>query len=220
MKILFFGQKDCPYSTNAFEFLKLLNYEITAVWSISRDERMLGEILSQRWDYIFCFRSYLKIPKVLLDNTNVAINFHQATPEYPGSGGAAWALYNNSKYFGVTSHLINEHIDNGRILKVKRFKISRDDNLKSLIDRASSYAIIMFYEIIEDIFYNKKSVDEMVTTEEWNGQAKKISEINQLKIIDLDINSDDLNRKVRAFHTEKYPVTLMLHGKKFVLMGD
>ena len=52
------------------------------------------------------------------------INFHPGPPERRGIGCTNYAIYEKSKNYGVTLHEINEKIDSGNILKVKRFKIN------------------------------------------------------------------------------------------------
>lgn len=106
-----------------------------------------------------------------------AINFHPAPPEYPGSGCINFALYDNAQEYGVTAHLMNEKIDNGRILEVRRFPIGKLDDLESLLSRTHreltnlcldfiNYIDTCDENTIQDKF-NKKS------TEQWHGEAKK-----------------------------------------------
>ena len=107
----------------AYDFLKKLNLNVVGVWSEKRNEKIPEEIFSWKGDYIFSFQSYFIVPKEILDNAKICINIHPASPEYPGSGGPAWAIYDEVKYYGCTAHIMNERIDNGAILKVKRFNI-------------------------------------------------------------------------------------------------
>ena len=79
------------------------------------------------------FQNYFIIPRSLLLRSSLAINFHPGPPDYPGSGMINWALYDQCESFGVTAHLMNEKVDNGKILKVKRFKISKTRNRKMWI---------------------------------------------------------------------------------------
>ena len=61
----------------------------------------------------------------LLKKVNkAAINFHPGPPEYRGTGCVNYALYENSKFYGCTAHLINEKVDNGKIIDVKKFNIN------------------------------------------------------------------------------------------------
>jgi methionyl-tRNA formyltransferase len=56
---------------------------------------------------------------------NRCINLHPALPKYPGVGGINRALYEEEATFGITVHLMNNRIDNGRILEVITFPINK-----------------------------------------------------------------------------------------------
>ena len=55
-----------------------------------------------------------------------AINFHPGPPNYRGIGCLNFALLSNEKYYGVTAHIINEKIDNGKILSFKKFRLKKN----------------------------------------------------------------------------------------------
>ena len=219
MKILFVGKKDCSYSLNAFEYLQKLGHNITVVWSEKRNQKFSQEILSWEGDYLFCFHSHIIVPKILLDRVKTSINFHPGSPDHPGSGMVNWALYNNSKEFGVTVHLIDDKIDHGNILRVKRFKILDGDNIESLIDRTKSYSISLFYDIIQEILIDHKTIDELLDeskNEKWNCESRKIDQVNKMSIVDINIDSDELDRRIKSFHSKQFPLSLYLHGRKFI----
>ena len=162
IKVLFFGNKNCSYSMGGYDFLQRLNLDVTGVWSKNRNEKIPKEIYSWKGDFIFSFQSYFLIPKKILDNAKISINIHPAPPNYPGSGGPNWAIYDEAKHYGCTAHIMNERIDNGAILKVKRFDVLPSDTIDSLLNRAKSNAIILFYEMAQDLFINGKTVDEFI----------------------------------------------------------
>lgn len=219
-KVLFFGNKLCPYSMGAYDFLCRLNLDVKCIWSEKRNEKIPQEAFSWKGDYIFAFQSYFIIPKEILDNAKISINIHPASPEYPGSGGPAWAIYDGAKYYGCTAHVMNERIDNGEILKVKRFNILDTDNITSLLSRAKLNAVILFYEMVEDLFINRKTIDDFLLEnkhEKWIGLDRKIHQVNKMRFIDPNIELDEFEKRIKAFHSENYPLTLTLHNKKFIL---
>ena len=160
------------------------------------------------------------MPKEILDNAKICINIHPASPEYPGSGGPAWAIYDEVKYYGCTAHIMNERIDNGAILKVKRFNILPTDTITSLLHRAKLNAIILFYEMAQDLFINKKTIDQFILEnnhEKWSGVDRKIYQVNKMRFIDSDIDLVEFEKRVKAFHSVDYPLKLKFHGRNFVL---
>ena len=80
-----------------------------------------------------------------------AINFHPGPPEYPATGCVNYAVYENSKFYGCTAHLINEKVDNGKIIDVKKFSINRKDNILKILNKTykvmSSQAISLINQI-------------------------------------------------------------------------
>ncbi len=222
--VLFFGQKDCEYSNKAYEFLVRLDCDITAVWSKNRGEKRPDDIGCWRGDYIFCFRSYYILPKMFIEQANIgAINIHPAPPEYPGSGCLNWALYEGTNVYGVTAHLMDEDVDHGDILKVKRFSIFENDNVQSLLERTHSQALTLFFDVINDLFKSNHQLSifsDISKKEKWNGKARKIKEIDQMSIIEPGIERDELRRRIRAFHTTKFPLTINLNNQKFVLKTE
>ena len=204
----------------AYDFLKKLNLNVIGVWSVKRNEKRHEEIFSWKGGYIFSFQSYFIVPKEILDNAKICINIHPASPEYPGSGGPAWAIYDEVKYYGCTAHIMNERIDNGAILKVKRFNILPTDTITSLLHRAKLNAIILFYEMAQDLFINKKTIDQFILEnnhEKWSGVDRKIYQVNKMRFIDSDIDLVEFEKRVKAFHSVDYPLKLKFHGRNFVL---
>ena len=53
------------------------------------------------------------------------INFHPSPPRYRGVGGFNLAILNSDKEFGVTAHLMTSKVDDGLIIDMKSFKISK-----------------------------------------------------------------------------------------------
>ena len=118
------------------------------------------------------------LPKYLIDKAKIAaINFHPGPPEYPGSGCVNFALYDGVDYYGVTAHLMNERIDNGRIIKVLRFPILMEDDVQSLLSRSHQYLLTLFFDVISGIRKESDFVNKCISNsknELWNGKARKV----------------------------------------------
>jgi methionyl-tRNA formyltransferase len=220
MKILLFTLESCPYSQMVVSELKKLGFLITHVQSKHRGESLRNAIIDWRGDLIIHYSGYYILPAPLLKNVNYnAINFHPAPPEYPGSGCASWALYEDAKSYGVTLHMMNEKIDNGRILECRRFPIRSEDNLKSLIDKTKTHQFNLFLDTVnslakEGLSLLKKEPMEKLT---WHGNAKKISDIDKLQNVPFDCSKEELKKIIRATHSEKFPIKICIHGYEFLL---
>ena len=98
----------------------------------------------------------LFLPYSLFEKASIAaINFHPWPPEYPGSGCLNFALYDNSKKYGVTVHLMNDKIDNRKIIECSRFLISNDDNIDSLLKKTYAELFKLSQGITKGLFLNK-----------------------------------------------------------------
>ncbi len=135
-------------------------------------------------------------------------------------GTANFALYNNEKKFGVTAHLINEKIDDGEILNVKKFKIKKTDNLKDLLNKAYKQQILQVYELLESLINNNFDYNihiKKFKKLKWSKQIytkKKLSKLYQIKI---NINKTILKKKLRATIYKNYHPYINLNNKKVYL---
>ena len=142
--------------------------------------------LEWKGDYILSYRNLYFLPAKLLSKAkNAAINFHPGPPEYPGSGCTNFALMNDEKTFGVTAHIMNEHIDSGEIIQVKRFNISSQDNISSLTMKTHKYLEKIALKIIDEIYTNEEIfLGKLVKNNQhtqWKGKRRKIKEIDELQ---------------------------------------
>ena len=66
-------------------------------------------------------------------------NLHASLlPQYRGAAPINWAIINGEKETGVTTFLLNEHIDEGNILLQESTPITLDDNAGTLHDRLAA----------------------------------------------------------------------------------
>jgi methionyl-tRNA formyltransferase len=220
---LFFIRYNCFYSRLMIKFLRN-KLSIKVIYSKNRRQKISKNLLKWKGDYIFCFRSYFILPKFLINQAKIAaINFHPAPPSSSGSGGINRALYNNEKNFGTTAHLMNEKIDNGKIIKVRYFSILRIDNVSSLLKKAHKNTYILFKQVLKKILREGKLyIDNQVHSCKkkginWTDKTRKISEINRMQVIKATYSKKKVEKIIRAAHLENYPVYIKFHNYKFFL---
>jgi len=224
-KVLFFGRAKCNATEELFDLLIQYGFNVTFVKSNRRGEKLPKDIGKWNGDYILCFRSLFVLPKALIDKASIAaINFHPAPPEYPGSGCINFALYDEVSEYGVTAHIMNELVDNGEILEVRRFPLKSSDNLPTVLARAHKELFNLCSDFIIGI-YSKgekflKEKLELSKSEVWKGKARRLSELDVLQKIDTDVSERELKRLIRATYIKGYPPIIELHGFKFILEID
>lgn len=221
-RVLFFGRAKCTATEELLSKFMQCDFDITFVKSRQRGEKLLEDILCWEGEYIICFRSLYVLPKALLDKAKIAaINFHPAPPEYPGSGCINFALYDEAEDYGVTAHIMNELVDNGAILEVRRFPIRPYDNLSTMLGRTHSELSNLCSDFISGIYsFDAKFIENKLKiseNENWHGKARLLKELDELQKVNLNISEDELKRVVRATYIEGYPPIIELHGFKFRL---
>lgn len=219
MKILFFGRKNDEYSIKLLRILRKKFTNVKVFWSQKYNEKLPKNLKNWKGDLIFSFRNYLILPKSLIKNTKIAaINFHPGPPKYRGVGCLNYAIFNNEKFYGVTAHQINSKIDNGSILKVKRFKINQKDDLTKLLNKTHKELFFLALQIINLI---KKKIDLkklaiISKKEKWSKKINNKKDLDNFYRISKFIKKKDLIKKIRSTYTKKFKPYLIIHGKRFI----
>lgn len=131
-----------------------------------------------------------------------AINFHPAPPEWPGVGAASLALYHGDTSFGVTAHLMAEHVDSGAILRVARFLIRPEDRCETVWARALEQTLSLFCDVMRDIAATGRIT---LSAERWARAAMSRRAFERWMTISPTDPIDDIDRKVRACRHSQFP---------------
>ena len=82
-------------------------------------------------------------------------NLHASLlPQYRGAAPINWALINGEKETGVTTFMLNEHIDEGGILLQESTPITPEDNAESLHDRLAEIGSRLVVQTLEGLANN------------------------------------------------------------------
>lgn len=220
-RVLFIGFENCEYCQKANDFLEVCGFEVDWLRSSNnRKDSLPAEYINWKGDYIFHMKSYYILPKSLIDGASkAAVNLHPGSPDYPGSGCVNWALYNNEKTTGITAHFLNEHIDNGKIIKVYEIPIMPDDSIKTLLPRVHMKQLVAFYDLVTTVIkYDSiilKQHAEMNKNIKWSTKVGRIRQVDHLQNIDKDIQKEELKKIIRATAIGKFGPRLKLHGHEF-----
>ena len=218
--ILFFGRTNCKFSLKIKNFLKKKIKKVDIVLSDNEKQINIKRFFKKNYDFIFCFRSKLILKKNILKKSKFCINFHPSLPKYRGVGGVNYALYNNDKFFGLTVHIMNEKIDNGKILYVDKFKIKKNENINSLLNKTHKKMYEKFIEIINKIHKEELFIKYLIKNKVKYKWSKNYNNLNDLdKFYEIKINETKKNfiKKIRSTVTDYYKPYIKLHKKKFYL---
>lgn len=164
----------------------------------------------KNYDYLFSFKTKIIFKKKFIDNTKIAaINFHTSLPRYPGSGGVAWSLYNKDEDYGVTCHFLNQKIDQGKIILVKKYPMEENYNLTTLQKKTSENHLSLFYLVLKKIssegpeWLNKTSSGN---TYRWSNKTYRISELNELRKIEKKTNKEEIDLITKSTKFKKHDI--------------
>tara|TARA_B100000035_G_scaffold289659_1_gene276188 strand:- start:147 stop:827 length:681 start_codon:yes stop_codon:yes gene_type:complete len=219
--VLFMGRNSCPYSNRIKKLLEKSSKKFYYFESKRIGEKINKKYLKLNYDYIFCFRSYYILKNNILKKVkNAAINFHPGPPEYRGTGCINYALYENSRFYGCTAHLISEKVDNGKIIGIKKFNISKKNSVTEVLIKTYETMTNLAISTIKDIKKYPDFIENQILKNKnirWSKKIKTLKDLNNFYQIDKNIKKNDLLNKIRATDTPKFKPYLKLHGKKFIL---
>jgi len=215
--LLFLGKADDPDCARALEFCQQAFEPVTfclGKWG----EPLPGNIQDWEGDYIISYLSRWVVPDTLLKRAQIAaINFHPASPEYPGIGCNNFALYENATEYGVTCHHMAPKVDTGRIIAVKRFPVYPDDDVAALLKRTYENQIGLFFEIAQLMAEGKELP---VSDESWTRAPFTRRQFDELFCITPNLSKEEVARRVRAVSYGPYQPYVEIHGYRFEYKPD
>jgi len=216
LSILFFCKKNDRFSNLCKNFLKK---KFDKVKIIESDRSKKKKLISLKWtgDLILSFRSHIILKKNIIDKAKIAcVNFHPSTPKYRGLGGINYAIYKNDEYFGCTAHLITSNkIDCGKIINVKKFRLSKQKNLKDLLNKTNLNLYNQFRQIVPNLINQKKisALSKAMINEKWSKIYHNKRKLDDFYIIHK--NEKNLRNKIRATYlNNKYSPYYFFNNKK------
>jgi formyltetrahydrofolate hydrolase len=144
-----------------------------------------------------------------------AFNFHPGPPEYPGWAPSHFALYHRETMFGATAHVMVERVDAGPIIGVERFAIPQGMTVVALEGLAYAHLARLFWSMAEQLATNPAPPQALAVP--WGRKKYSRRAYRALCDIPLDIESDDLDRRLKVFGGNHFGVapTIRLHGVEF-----
>ena len=144
------------------------------------------------------------------------VNFHPAPlPFFKGVGGYNLAILNGLSEWAASAHYVDENIDTGDIIKVEYFSIdANNETVVSLEKKSQKVLESLFIEIVTTIL-DKPS--EIKRSQNKGGVYLSRKDLESMKR--LDPETDDIDRKIRAFWFPPYDGAFIeLNGKRYTLI--
>jgi methionyl-tRNA formyltransferase len=144
------------------------------------------------------------------------VNFHPAPlPDYKGVGGYNLAILDGLDEWACSAHYVDEEIDTGEIIKLQHFPIDAELETAQTLESKSQPVLHELFSTVFEMLV--QAPGRLPTTSNKGGHHLSRKELEEIKRIDLE--ADDLTRKVRAFWFPPYDgAFLEIDGQKFTLV--
>ncbi len=210
--LLFLGKADDEDCARALEFCQQRFARVTFCLGNWGDP-LPPEARGWQGDYIVSYLSRWVMPADLLARAHkAAINFHPASPDYPGIGCTNFALYEDAKEYGATCHHMASKVDTGRIIAVRRFPVYPEDNVDTLLRRTYENQIALFFEIVGLMAEGR---DLPVSNEKWTRPPFTRKQFNELFVIEPGMSQDEIAHRIRAVSYRHWRPYVEIEGFRF-----
>ncbi|UCD54843.1 MAG: hypothetical protein JSV93_04815 [Candidatus Omnitrophota bacterium] len=195
MRIALFTKANKPTTKEAVDYLRKRLGAVT-VYKGEMGDPFPKKAFRAPCDILISYLSPWIIPKKILNRTKSwNINFHPGPPAYPGIGCFNFAIYNKEKIYGITAHLMNERVDTGKIIAVKRFPLLKSDSVYSLSIKSYKHMLLVFFEIMGGILAKMKIPE---SNETWKRKPYTRKELEDLCKINLSMSKSEIERRIKA----------------------
>ena len=158
---------------------------------------------------LLSFRSPWVVKANVLDQFEIALNFHPGSADYPGYGCYSFALYESAVEYGCVCHHMLPLVDSGIIVSEERFKLSGHETIEMLKLRTYAAMLSQFHDVV---FRLSASEDLGTSPVEWSRLPFTRRQHKDLSTITTDMSPSEIQRRVRC---TSYP------GEgAFVVLGD
>jgi methionyl-tRNA formyltransferase len=213
MKIVIIINKNRDYFDEIINYTKKFFKKIF-VFNSGNKKLNLNKISKIKPDILISFISDKILPTYILNKTRVYnINFHPGPPEYPGFGCYNFAIYEQSKTYGCTAHIMEKKVDTGRIIHVRKFKLKKEISLIDLIKKTHNESIKQYKYIIKKFLHNKNL---NFSNQYWLRKPFKKKNLENLCKLSLRMSSKEIQKRIKATHYPNKPSAyIIFKGLKF-----
>jgi methionyl-tRNA formyltransferase len=214
VSVLFLGKEYDEHCARALEFCRNSFRNVSAALGQWGDAPP-PQFDSWSGDLVVSYLSRWVVPARMIQRAKLAaINFHPASPEYPGIGCNNFALYEEAAEYGATCHHMAATVDTGPIIAVRRFPILRDDTVASLLQRTYEHQLELFHDVMSIVRCGETLP---VSQERWTRPPFTRKQFNELGRIDPAMDAPEIARRVRATSFGKWQPRIELAGYVFEL---
>lgn len=164
---------------------------------------------------LISFGTSVIVPEnILAKFENAAYNVHAASPDYPGRDPHHWAVYDRVSRYGATAHLMTKKVDDGPIVDVEYFDVTKNTRPEDLLRRANQAALKILSRIGPKLLRGEKLKPQPGVA--WGGNKRTRADFLDKCKIPVLISREDFESVYWAFDGATHNnLTIELHGKIF-----
>jgi methionyl-tRNA formyltransferase len=212
-RLLFLGKQGDSAAERAAELCRL-HFDVTSLFGAWGDPRP-RELETFDGEVVISYLSRWIVPAATFARApRLALNFHPAPPEYPGFGPYSFALYDGADVYGVTCHHMTPQVDAGPIVAVRRFPVTSDDTVETLVNRTSVQLLRLFEHLLPAIASGEALPS---SPERWSGARRTRRELDALGVLDPSMTREEIARRVRATTFGGWKPRVVIAGFTFEL---
>lgn len=181
-------------------------------------EKFPEALLKENFKIILSFLSPWILPAAILNESEIALNFHPGSRDYPGIGCYNFALYEEAKIYGATCHYMLPQVDAGKILIERTFPVKNDDSVLTLKNKTMDEILSMFREVCI-MLKNGEALPEAKVL--WSRRPFTRKELNDLCKIKTDMSPEEVNKIIRSVTFPGHDgASVEIGGFKFVAVTE
>lgn len=215
--------QDCILITDASHYLTpdalaLCRSRFCNVIMVDENDPVIedGRLAAQPCDLLVSFLNEHILPLELLKFTN--INFHPGPPQYPGRGGASYALCDGAATYGATAHVMAERVDAGAIVLATEFPIDADECCETLFAKAERSCL----DILVHVLATFSATGRLPPPNgmRWSRRPGTRKQFDRWLVLDPADRVSFDRKIVAAQHSRFAGPYVIVHGLKFGLVND
>ena len=162
---------------------------------------------------LFVVVAFRMLPKILFNIPKEgSINLHASMlPNYRGAAPINWVIINGEKETGVTTFFINDKIDEGKIIDIKKINIDNEETAGTLHEKLMELGGNLLLKSINKIF-KKNYITKIQKINENDKKAPKIDK--EVCKINLDLKSKKIISIIRGL--SPYPGARLYQNNKII----
>jgi methionyl-tRNA formyltransferase len=211
---------DAELASPLSEVLRRHNHRLRIVTAHNGEQLRHAAATAGPFDRLIAFCTETIVPAALLAGLKgPAYNIHPASPAYPGSHPASFAVYEGAPRFGATLHEMAVRVDSGPIVDVEWFDVPPGVGVLGLEDKAGEAAARLFFRVAPLLAGTAEPLPRSPLA--WGLRKTTRRDFRAMGVVDPTISAEEFARRWQAFG-ERDPsiMQLSLHGRRFALMTE